>query len=135
MLDAMKQAVQFGLRTRFISRRPAGMEPLEGLPLEARIGISVLDGYWISPACPCLEFVEATIKRSGRFRPPEPVRLCLDLDLRARRRQGQFAEALDMAKALQDFQLPPYRAGPNSVFMARSRPADRLAVRRRMPPR
>ena len=69
------------------------LEPLEGLPPEARVGTWVLEWYWNQPGVPHVaEFVEA-IKKTHRPRADRAhlVRLCLDLDLRARGRQGQIA--------------------------------------------
>ena len=95
MTNALKQAVQFGLDKTSSSRgRPAGMEPLEGLPPEARIGMWVMEWYWNQPGVPHVaEFVEATKKRTGPGADrTHLVRLCLGLDLRARRSQGEFAQ-------------------------------------------
>ena len=68
MLNAMKQAVQFGLQNKVhLAGAQQEMEPLEGLPPEARIGTWVLEWYWNQPGVPHVaEFVEATKKRTGR---------------------------------------------------------------------
>ena len=67
MLNAMKQAVQFGLQNKVhLAGAQQEMEPLEGLPPEARIGTWVLEWYWNQPGVPHVaEFVEATKKRTG----------------------------------------------------------------------
>ena len=68
MLNAMKQAVQFGLQNKVhLAGAQQEMEPLEGLPPEARIGAWVMEWYWNQPGVPHVaEFVEAIKKRTGR---------------------------------------------------------------------
>jgi branched-chain amino acid transport system substrate-binding protein len=68
MTNALKQAVQFGLDKKVhLAGAQQEMEPLEGLPPEARIGTWVMEWYWNQPAVPHVaEFVEATKKRTGR---------------------------------------------------------------------
>ena len=91
MLNAMKQAVQFGLdKKTHLAGAQQEMEPLEGLPPEARIGTWVLEWYWNQPGVPHVpEF-----GRQGEedHRPcadrSHLVRLCLGVDLRARRGEG-----------------------------------------------
>ena len=52
MLNAMKQAVQFGLEKKVhLAGAQQEMEPLEGLPPEARIGAGCWSGTGISRAC------------------------------------------------------------------------------------
>src|SRR5271166_1778491 len=53
MLNAMKQAVQFGLQNKVhLAGAQQEMEPLEGLPPEARIGVWVMEWYWNQPGVP-----------------------------------------------------------------------------------
>jgi len=68
MLNALKQAVQFGLQNKVhLAGAQQEMEPLEGLAPEARIGVWVMEWYWNQPGVPHVaEFVEATKKRTGR---------------------------------------------------------------------
>ena len=68
MLNALKQAVQFGLDKQVhLAGAQQEMEPLEGLPPEARIGAWVMEWYWNQPGVPHVaEFVEPTKKRTGR---------------------------------------------------------------------
>src|SRR5260370_38346575 len=67
MLNAMKQAVQFGLDKKVhLAGAQQEREPLEGLPPEARIGPWVMEWYWNQPGVPHVaEFVEAGKKRTG----------------------------------------------------------------------
>jgi branched-chain amino acid transport system substrate-binding protein len=129
MLNAMKQAVQFGLQTKVhLAGAQQEMEPLEGLPPEARIGTWVMEWYWNQPGVPHVaEFVEATKKRTGRVPTARTwfgyasVWTCA---LGAEK--AKSLKAVDMAKALQGFQLPPeialapnpaiYRAGQNQLI-------------------
>jgi branched-chain amino acid transport system substrate-binding protein len=120
MLNAMKQAVQFGLQNKVhLAGAQQEMEPLEGLPPEARIGTWVLEWYWNQPGVPHVaEFVEATKKRTGRVPTARTwfgyvsVWTCALGAAKA-----NSLKAVDMAKALQDFHLPPEIAlGPNPAF-------------------
>ena len=120
MLNAMKQAVQFGLQNKVhLAGAQQEMEPLEGLPPEARIGVWVMEWYWNQPGVPHVaEFVEATKKRTGRVPTARTwfgyvsVWTCALAAGKA-----NSLKAVDMAKALQDFHLPPEIAlGPNPAF-------------------
>ena len=136
MLNALKQAVQFGLQNKVhLAGAQQEMEPLEGLAPEARIGVWVMEWYWNQPGVPHVaEFVEATKKRTGRVPTARTwfgyvsVWTCALAAAKA-----NSLKALDMAKALQDFHLPPEVAlGPNPAFYrAGQNRASRVAVRRR----
>ena len=53
MVNALKQAVQFGLDKKLhLAGAQQELEPLEGLPPEARIGIWVMEWYWKQPGVP-----------------------------------------------------------------------------------
>ncbi len=120
MTNALKQAVQFGLDKKVhLAGAQQELEPLEGLPPEARVGTWVMEWYWNQPGVPHVaEFVEATKKRTGRVPTARnwfgyvSAWTCALAAARA-----NSLEALDMAKALQDFRLPPEIAlGPNPAF-------------------
>ena len=129
MLNALKQAVQFGLQNKVhLAGAQQEMEPLEGLAPEARIGTWVLEWYWNQPGVPHVaEFVEAIKKRTGRVPTARTwfgyvsVWTCALAATKA-----NSLKAVDMAKALQDFHLPPeialapnpafYRAGQNQLL-------------------
>ena len=94
MVNALKQAVQFGLDKKVpLAGAQQELEALEGLPPEARIGTWVMEWYWNQPGVPHVaEFVEAIEEahrpradgahlvricgRSGPARspPPKPIR-------------------------------------------------------------
>jgi branched-chain amino acid transport system substrate-binding protein len=129
MLNALKQAVQFGLDKKVpLAGAQQELEPLEGLPPEARVGTWVMEWYWNQPGVPHVaEFVEAVKKRSGRVPTARTwfgyvsVWTCALAAAKA-----NSLKAVDMAKALQDFHLPPeialapnpafYRAGQNQLL-------------------
>ena len=130
MVAALKQAVQFGLDKRFhIAGAQQELEVLEGLPPNARIGTWVFEWYWKQPGVPHVaDFVAAIQKRTGGKVPT------------ARHWFGYVAawtcalvanehktlDALKLAKALEDFKLPPevalmpngpfYRAGDHQLM-------------------
>jgi branched-chain amino acid transport system substrate-binding protein len=68
MVNALKQAVQFGLDKRFhLAGAQQELESLEGLPPEARIGVWVFEWYWKQPGVAHVaEFVEAIRKKTGK---------------------------------------------------------------------
>ncbi len=120
MLNALKQAVQFGLQNKVhLAGAQQEMEPLEGLPPEARVGTWVMEWYWNQPGVPHVaDFVAATKKRTGRVPTARTwfgyvsVWTCALAATKA-----NSLKALDMAKALQDYRLPPDIAlGPNPAF-------------------
>ena len=120
MLNALKQAVQFGLNKRLhLAGAHQEMEPLEGLPPEARVGIWVMEWYWKQPGVPHVaEFVDTIKKRTGRV---PTARTWFGLvSVWTCAHAAESAKSLDavaMAKALQGYQLPPELAlSPNPAF-------------------
>src|SRR6185312_2098530 len=120
MVNALKQAVQFGLDKKGpLAGAQQELEALEGLPPEARIGTWVMEWYWNQPGVPHVaEFVEATKKRTGRVPTARTwfgyvsTWTCAHAAAKAK-----SLKAIDMARALQDFHLPPEIAlGPNPAF-------------------
>jgi branched-chain amino acid transport system substrate-binding protein len=120
MTNALKQAVQFGLDKKVhLAGAHQELEPLEGLPPEARIGTWVMEWYWNQPGVPGVaEFVDATKKRTGRVPTARTwfgyvsAWTCALAAAKA-----NSLKAVDMAKALQGFELPPEVAlGPNKAF-------------------
>jgi branched-chain amino acid transport system substrate-binding protein len=129
MVNALKQAVQFGLDKKMhLAGAQQELEPLEGLPPEARIGTWVMEWYWKQPGVPHVdEFVDVVKKRTGRVPTARTwfglvsVWTCALAAAKA-----NSLDAVAMAKALQGFQLPPeialspnpaiYRAGQNQLL-------------------
>ena len=120
MLNALKQAVQFGLEKKVhLAGAQQEMEPLEGLSPEARIGTWVMEWYWNQPGVPHVaEFVEAVKKRTGRVPTARTWFGYVSTWTCAHAaNSANSLKAVDMAKALQDFHLPPEIAlGPNPAF-------------------
>src|ERR1700677_3343157 len=129
MINALKQAVQFGLDKRLhLAGAQQEMEPLEGLPPEARIGTWVMEWYWKQPGVPHVaDFVDTVKKKTGRVPTARTwfgfvsVWTCAHAAAAAK-----SLDAVAMAKALQGFELPPeialspnkafYRAGQNQLL-------------------
>jgi branched-chain amino acid transport system substrate-binding protein len=129
MLNALKQAVQFGLDKRIhLAGAQQEMEPLEGLSPEARIGTWVFEWYWNQPGVPHVaEFVAAIKKKSGRVPTARTwFGYVSTWTCALAANQAKSLDAVKMAKALQGFKLPPeialmpngafYRAGQNQLI-------------------
>ena len=130
MVNALKQAVQFGLDKRFhIAGAQQELEVLEGLPPEARIGTWVFEWYWVQPERAAREGVRRRDQEGQDGKVPT-----------ARHWFGYVAawtcalvaneqktlDPVKLAKALEDFKLPPeialmpyetfYRAGDHQLM-------------------
>ncbi len=129
MINALKQAVQFGLDKRFhLAGAQQELEALEGLPPEARVGTWVFEWYWKQPGVPHLdEFVAAIRKRTGKVptaRTWQGFASAWTCALAAK--AAGSLDPVKMAKALQDLKLPPevglmpeapfYRAGDHELM-------------------
>ena len=125
-MNALKQAVQFGLDKRFhLAGAQQELEVLLGLPPEARIGTWVFEWYWNQPNVPHVDRVRRRHpRRSGGHVPTArtwfgfaSVWTCaLAAD------QAKSLEAVKMAKALQGFKLPPEVAlMPDGAVLPRGR--------------
>jgi branched-chain amino acid transport system substrate-binding protein len=120
MVNALKQAVQFGLDKRLhLAGAQQELENLWGLPPEARIGSWMVEWYWKQPGVPHVaEFVETIMKRTGK--PPTARTWFGFVSVWTCALAAANAKSLDavaMAKALQGFELPPEIAlAPNKAF-------------------
>jgi len=110
-VNALKQAVQFGLDKKFhLAGAQQELEVLLGLPPEARIGTWVFEWYWKQPGVPNVDdFVAEIRKASGGHVPTArtwfgyaAVSTCA---LAAA--QANSLDAVKMAKAMQGYKLPP----------------------------
>jgi branched-chain amino acid transport system substrate-binding protein len=110
-VNALKQAVQFGLDKKFhLAGAQQELEVLLGLPPEARIGTWVFEWYWKQPNVPHVkEFVAEIRKKSGGHVPTArtwfgfaAIHTCA---LAAA--QAKTLDAEKMAKAMRGFKLPP----------------------------
>ena len=120
MLNALKQAVQFGLEQECISpARSRRWSRSRACRPRRAIGAWVMEWYWNQPGVPHVaEFVETVKKRTGRVPTARTwfgyvsVWTCALAAAKAK-----SLKAVEMAKALQDFELPPEIAlGPNPAF-------------------
>ncbi len=129
MINALKQAVQFGLDKRFhLAGAQQELEALEGLPPEARVGTWVFEWYWKQPGVPHLdEFVAAVRKRTGKVptaRTWQGFAAMWSCALAAN--AAKSLEATKLARAMNDMKLPPevglmpdppfYRAGDHQLM-------------------
>ena len=110
-VNALKQAVQFGLDKKFhLAGAQQELEVLLGLPPEARIGTWVFEWYWKQPNVSHVnEFVAEIRKKSGGHVPTArtwfgfaAIHTCA---LAAA--EAKSLDAVKMAKAMQGFKLPP----------------------------
>ena len=133
MLNAMKQAVQFGLQNKVhLAGAQQELEPLEGLPPEARVGTWVMEWYWNQPGVPHVAGIRRGDQEANRPRADGPhlVRLCVGMDLRARGEIGQVAEGGRHGENLAGL---PFAAGSRAraepgLLSRRPKPAARLAL-------
>ncbi|HTS83835.1 MAG TPA: ABC transporter substrate-binding protein [Usitatibacter sp.] len=130
MINALKQAVQFGLEKRFhLAGAQQELEPLIGLPPEARIGTWVFEWYWNQPNVPHVkEFVEAIRKKTGGHVPTARTwfGFASTWSCALGANAAKSLDAVKMAKAMQGMKLPPevglmpdqpfYRAGQNQLI-------------------
>ena len=129
MVNALKQAVQFGLDKRFhLAGAQQELEVLKGLPPEARVGSWVFEWYWDQPGVPHVaEFVAAIKAKTGAVPTARTWFGFASTWTCALAANG--AKSLDtvkMARFLQDFKLPPevalmphapfFRAGQNQLI-------------------
>ncbi len=118
-LNALKQAVQFGLEKKVhLAGAQVELEVLEGLPPEARIGTWVAEWYWNQPGVPHVqEFIDAIKKKTGRVPTARHwFGFVSGWTCALGAEKAKSLKALDMAKALQNFELPPEVAlGPNKA--------------------
>jgi branched-chain amino acid transport system substrate-binding protein len=129
MINALKQAVQFGLDKRFhLAGAQQELEALEGLPPEARVGSWVFEWYWKQPNVPHIdEFVAAIRKKTGKVptaRTWQGFASMWSCALAAK--AAKSLEGVKLAKAMQNMKLPPevalmpdppfYRAGDHQLM-------------------
>jgi len=129
MVNALKQAVQFGLDKRFhLAGAQQELEALEGLPPEALIGTWVFEWWWKQPGVPHVEeFVAAIRKKTGKVPTARTwFGYVATMTCALVANQEKSLDAVKLARALQDFKLPPevalmpgapyYRKGQNQLI-------------------
>src|SRR5689334_5718662 len=110
MINALKQAVQFGLDKKLhLAGAQQELEALEGLPPEARIGSWVFEWYWNQPNVPHVaEFVADIKKKTGRVPTARTwFGFASTWSCALAAMQAKSLDAMKMAKALQNMKLPP----------------------------
>ena len=139
MINCIKQAVQFGLDKRFhIAGAQQELEPMIGLPPEARIGTWVVEWYWNQPGVAGVkEFVDAIRKKTGKVPTARTwFGFAAAWTCALGANGSKSLEAVNIAKFLQGYKLPPevacmpdapyFRAGQNqlipNLFVARAQP-------------
>jgi branched-chain amino acid transport system substrate-binding protein len=129
MVNALKQAVQFGLDKRFhLAGAQQELEALEGLPPEARIGTWVFEWYWKQPGVPHVEeFVAQIQKKTGKVPTARTwFGYAAGWTCALAANTAKSLDAQKMAKAIQGMKLPPevglmpdqpyYRASQNQLI-------------------
>jgi branched-chain amino acid transport system substrate-binding protein len=129
MINALKQAVQFGLDKKVhLAGAQQELEPLEGLPPEARVGTWVFEWYWNQPGVPHVaQFVADVKKVTGRVPTARTwFGFASTWSCALAANTAKSLDAVKMAKALQGLKLPPevglmpdqpyFRAGQNQLI-------------------
>ncbi|MBS0322142.1 MAG: ABC transporter substrate-binding protein [Proteobacteria bacterium] len=129
MINAMKQAVQFGLDKRFhLAGAQQELEALEGLPPEARVGTWVFEWYWNQPNNPHVAtFVSAIQKKTGKVPTARTwFGYAATWTCALAANNAKSLDTLKMAKTLSGMKLPPevslmpdqayYREGQNQLL-------------------
>ena len=129
MINALKQAVQFGLDKRLhLAGSQQELEALQGLPPEARVGSWVFEWYWKQPGVAHVpEFVAAIKKITGRVPTARTwFGFVSTWSCALAANQAKSLDARKMAKALEAMKLPPevglmpeapfYRAGDHQLM-------------------
>ena len=121
MINALKQAVQFGLDKKVhLAGAQQELEALIGLPPEARTGTWVFEWYWKQANNPHVaDFVAAVRKKSGGHVPTARTWFgyVATWTCALAAQAAKSLEGPKVAKALQDFKLPPdVGLAPNDAF-------------------
>src|SRR5581483_6174247 len=120
-VNALKQAVQFGLDKKFhLAGAQQELEVLDGLPPEARVGTWVFEWYWNQPNVPHVKEFVAAIRKKNGGKVPTARHWFGYVSAWTCALAANGAKSLDpkkLAKFLQNFKLPPEVAlMPNDPF-------------------
>jgi len=129
MINCLKQAVQFGLDKKVhLAGAQQELEPLLGLPPEARIGTWVFEWYWNQPNVPHVNEFNAAIKAKTGHMPTARTwfGFASAWACALGANEAKSVDALKISKVLQNFKLPPevalmpgvpyFRAGQNQLI-------------------
>jgi len=121
MINCLKQIVQFGLDKQIhVAGTQQELESLAGLPPEARIGIWMFEWYWKQPNVPHVAEFVADIRKVNGGKVPTArhwfgYTSAMTFALVAN--QQKTLDAVKLAQALSDFELPPeVKLQPNKVY-------------------
>src|SRR5580692_9943684 len=121
MVNCLKQIVQFGLNQQMhVAGLQQELESLEAMPPEARIGIWMFEWYWNQPGVPGVEKFVADIRKVNGGKVPTArhwfgYTSAMTFALVAN--QEKSIDAVKLAKALGDFELPPeVKLQPNKCY-------------------
>jgi branched-chain amino acid transport system substrate-binding protein len=121
MVNCLKQIVQFGINKQIhVAGTQQELESLESLPPEARIGIWMFEWYWQQPNTPHLAQFVADVRKRADGKVPTArtwfgYTSVYTYALVANREKT--LDALKLAEALGDFELPPeVKLQPNKVY-------------------
>jgi branched-chain amino acid transport system substrate-binding protein len=121
MVNCLKQIAQFGLNTQVhVAGLQQELESLEAMPPEARIGIWMFEWYWKQPGVPGVEQFVADIRKvnGGKVATARHWFGYTSVQtLAGVANQEKSLDALKLAKALGNFELPPeIRLQPNKCY-------------------
>jgi branched-chain amino acid transport system substrate-binding protein len=121
MVNCLKQIAQFGLNTQVhVAGLQQELESLEAMPPEARIGIWMFEWYWKQPGVPGVEQFVADIRKvnGGKVATARHWFGYTSVHtLAGVANQEKSLDALKLAKALGNFELPPeIRLQPNKCY-------------------
>src|SRR5262244_1157905 len=130
MVNCLKQIVQFGIDKQIhVAGTQQELESLEALPPEARIGVWMFEWYWKQAGVPGVDKFVADIRKVNAGKVPTArhwfgYTSAMTFALVANREKS--LDAVKLAKALGDFELPPevklqpnkcyYRAGDHQLM-------------------
>jgi branched-chain amino acid transport system substrate-binding protein len=121
MVNCLKQIVQFGIDKQIhVAGTQQELESLKAMPPEARIGIWMFEWYWKQPNTPHVaEFVAEIRKRTGGNVPTARTWFGYTSlhSFALVANQQKTLDAMKLAQALGDFELPPeVKLQPNKVY-------------------
>jgi branched-chain amino acid transport system substrate-binding protein len=121
MVNCLKQIVQFGIDKQIhVAGTQQELESLKAMPPEARIGIWMFEWYWKQANTPHVaEFVADIRKRTGGAVPTARTWFGYTSmhSFALVANQEKSLEAMKLAQALGDFELPPeVKLQPNKVY-------------------
>lgn len=121
MVNCLKQIVQFGINKQIpVAGTQQELESLEGLPPEARIGTWMFEWCWNQPGVPHLAEFIADIRKVNGGKVPTARHWFGYTSIQTFAlvaAQEKTTDALKLAHALSDFELPPeVKLQPNKVY-------------------